>query len=133
MFRNYSLSLGVVQTQAILFLKSMSERSGSDIERLWIWDSSFNFRVVICRIHSFPTLISKIKWLWSGLLLNEYLFFSVQYLAVNVRYARSLRANRFRNRDTRPCWIFVFTLKILNPTWPCILTSPNSCISLFQP
>ena len=26
-----------LQTQAILFLKSMSERVGSDIERLWIW------------------------------------------------------------------------------------------------
>ena len=28
--------LRVVQTQAILFLKSMSERVGSDLERLWI-------------------------------------------------------------------------------------------------
>ena len=27
------------QTQAILFLKSLSERVGSDIERLWIWTS----------------------------------------------------------------------------------------------
>ena len=25
--------------------------------------SSFNFRVVVCRIRFFPTLISKIKWL----------------------------------------------------------------------
>ena len=31
--------LRVVQTQAILFLKSMSERVGSDIERLWNWIS----------------------------------------------------------------------------------------------
>jgi len=27
----------------------------------------FNFRVVLCRIRLFPTLISKIKWMWSGL------------------------------------------------------------------
>jgi len=32
--RSFSSQLRVVQTQAILFLKSMSERSGSDIERL---------------------------------------------------------------------------------------------------
>ena len=30
------LELRVVQTQAILFLKAMSERVESDIERLWI-------------------------------------------------------------------------------------------------
>ena len=29
--------LRVVQTQVILFLKSMSERGGSGIKRLWIW------------------------------------------------------------------------------------------------
>ena len=63
------------------FLKSMSERDGSDIERLWISmttrriqsilsrsrNSSFYFRVVVCRIRLFPTLISKINWLWSEL------------------------------------------------------------------
>ena len=39
------LPLRVVQTQAILFLKSMSERDRSDIERLWIWmqSSSIDF------------------------------------------------------------------------------------------
>ena len=31
------LLLRVNQTKAILFLKSMSERVGSDIKRLWIW------------------------------------------------------------------------------------------------
>ena len=31
---------------------------------------SFNFRVVVCRIRPFPTLISKIKWLWSELPLS---------------------------------------------------------------
>ena len=95
----------------------MSERVGSDIERLWIWmtlslidfesifkgssdpnhfifkinvgnsrirhrttlnlndefldrvkiDWIFKFRVVLCRIRLFPTLISKIKWIWSVL------------------------------------------------------------------
>ena len=33
-------------------------------------NSSFNFRVVVCRIRLFPTLISKIKWLRSGLPLS---------------------------------------------------------------
>ena len=72
--------LSVVQTQAILFLKSVSERVGSDIQRLWNWMMnfyistknrlkmvSFKFIVVLCRIRPFPTLISKIKWLWSEL------------------------------------------------------------------
>ena len=50
---------------------------GSDIERLWIWLTSssidfesikkFNFRVVLCRIRRFPTLVGKIKWLEHGL------------------------------------------------------------------
>ena len=55
----------------------MSERVGSDIERLWIWIIfyrfwvdlkilSFYFPVVVCRIRLCPTLISKIKWLGSG-------------------------------------------------------------------
>jgi len=35
--------LRVVQTQVILFLKSMSESVGSDIERLWNW--MMNFKV----------------------------------------------------------------------------------------
>ena len=30
-----------------------------------------NFRVVLCRIRLFPTLISKVKWLGSGLTLNK--------------------------------------------------------------
>ena len=72
--------LRVVQTQAILFLISMPERGGSDIERLWIWIRSssigfesiwkFNSRIVLCRIRLFPTLILEIKWLGSGLPLN---------------------------------------------------------------
>ena len=55
----------------------MSERGGSDIERLWNWISrsiqnqfkmaTCKFSVVPCRIRFFPTLISKIKWLGSGL------------------------------------------------------------------
>ena len=36
-------------------------------------NSSLNSRVVVCRIRLFPTLISKIKWLASGLHLNSYL------------------------------------------------------------
>ena len=42
------LKLRIVQTQAILFLKSMSERDGSDIKRLWIWmtNSSVEFDLI---------------------------------------------------------------------------------------
>ena len=69
--------LRAVRTQAILFMKSMSERVGSDIERLGVKmkpssidcesNLKFNFRILLCRIRLFPTLISKIKWLGSGL------------------------------------------------------------------
>ena len=58
----------------------MSESGVSDIERLWNWIyrstqnrlqiKSFEFRVVLCRIRLFPTLIWKIKWLGSGVPLN---------------------------------------------------------------
>ena len=59
-------------------LKSMSERVGSDVQRLWNWMisrstqnwikmTSFKFRVVLCRIRPFTPLFSKIKWLKSGL------------------------------------------------------------------
>ena len=34
--RNLAKVLRVVQTEVILFLKSLSERGGSDMERLWI-------------------------------------------------------------------------------------------------
>ena len=64
----------------------MSESVGSDIERYseiewWIsrskqnqWNiTSFNSRVVLCRIRLFPTSISKIKWLESELSLKTYL------------------------------------------------------------
>ena len=66
----------------------MSEKAGSDIERLWIWIMSssigfesiwkLNSRVVLCRIRTFPTLIIEIKWLGSGLplilwFINHYL------------------------------------------------------------
>ena len=73
-------NLRVVQTQTILFLESMSEREGPDIQRLWNLmikfldrlkvDCRFIFRVVPCRIRLFPTLISNIKWLWCGPPLN---------------------------------------------------------------
>ena len=72
-----------VQTQAILYLKSILEWDGSDILYVTNKDSeiewrnskstqnrlkmtSFKFRVGLCRIRLFPTLISKIKWLESG-------------------------------------------------------------------
>ena len=70
-------TLWVVQTQAILLLKSIAEKVGSDIKRLWNLISrstqnrlkmmSFKFRVVLCRIRLFPILVSKIKRLGSEL------------------------------------------------------------------
>ena len=58
----------------------MSERVGSDIKTnlnlnfqsilSQSRNSSFNFRVVVCRIRPFPKFISKIKLLWSGLPLS---------------------------------------------------------------
>ena len=66
-----------IRTQAILFLKSMSERGGSDIERPWLGmtidfesicrNLSFKFSVIVCRIRLFPSLISEINWLGSEL------------------------------------------------------------------
>ena len=44
--------------------------NGEFLDRLGIgW--RFKFRVVLCRIRLLPTLISKIKWLWSELPLNR--------------------------------------------------------------
>ena len=67
----------------------MPERGGSDIERLWNWISrwtqtrlkmvSFKFRVVLCRIRPSPTLISKIKWLWSELPLKYHMSILKKY------------------------------------------------------
>ena len=55
----------------------MSEGNGSDIERLWNWISRstqnrlkmkiFKFRVVLCRIRSFPTFRNKMAWVWTTL------------------------------------------------------------------
>ena len=40
-FQSFSKFLRVVQTQAILLLKSLLGRVGSDIERLWNWMKNF--------------------------------------------------------------------------------------------
>ena len=41
---------------------------------IWVWTSytSLKSRVVLCRIRIFPTKISKMKWVWSGLPLNTF-------------------------------------------------------------
>ena len=80
-------SLRVVQTQAILFLQSMSEKVGSDVDWLWWrhwWRQErhgVNDGVIeiqsrsvwhrLCRIRLFSTMMSKMKWVWSGLPLNS--------------------------------------------------------------
>ena len=67
----------VVQARAILFLKSMSKKSGSNIERLWnqisrstqnrLKMASFEFRVVLCRIRIIETLKNKMTLVWTTL------------------------------------------------------------------
>ena len=64
----------IVRTQAILFLKSMSERVGSDIQRLWIW--MMNFMIDSKSIHdsnseSFSFRQWFLKWIGSGLSLRK--------------------------------------------------------------
>ena len=88
--------LRVVQTKVILFLKSISERGGSDmqgldefLDRLRI-DRRFKFRVVICRIRFLPTLISKIKWLGSELPLTA------GYIVVHNKYSIKWSLNAIR-------------------------------------
>ena len=67
----------VVQTQAIYFWNQSwkeSDPTYNDSEIEWSisrstpieWRNS-KFRVFLCRIRLFPTLISKIKWIWSVL------------------------------------------------------------------
>ena len=79
--RKRPVVLRVVHTQAMLFLKSTSERDGSDIQRLWNWMKDFqidseSIKEDLVQIQngcmSDPSLsdISKIKWLGSGLPLN---------------------------------------------------------------
>ena len=60
---NWSLSeiLRVVQTKAILLLKSMSERGGSDIERLWNWISRSTQNDAI-----------SLSWSWNSILGSFY-------------------------------------------------------------
>ena len=88
----------IVQTQAILFLKSKSERDGSEIERLWLWMTMWklicNVRIVVCRIRSLPTLISKIKWFGSQLSLTVTLWIGCPFfkagLALNLATVKIL-------------------------------------------
>ena len=51
-------------------------------------DWRFKFRVVICRIRPFPTLISKIEWLESGLPLNAFHFHVFEGRSKTWRYPR---------------------------------------------
>ena len=50
-----------LQTQVILFLKSLSERGRHRTTQNRLKMASFKFRVVLCRIRLVPTMISKIK------------------------------------------------------------------------
>ena len=49
----------------------------------WLKMTSYKFRVVLCRIRQFPTLISKIKWLRSGLSLKLSSLFSSEKFRTN--------------------------------------------------
>ena len=58
----FEINVGKSRIRHTIFLKLNDEF----LDRLKI-DCRFNFRVVPCRIRLFPTLISKIKWVGSGL------------------------------------------------------------------
>ena len=109
--------LRVVKTQAILFLKSISERGGSDMEWLWNWISrstqnrlkltSFKFIVVLCRIRLFPTLISKIKGLGSGPVLTC-----------------DKNSHAWRHHKQKWCiWMLMTLVRFVISLWPWSLTA----------
>ena len=88
---NDNLSLRVVQIKAILFWKSMSERGGSAIERLWFWmkiDFASLQKFIIqfqSRCMSDPNLSdidfkNKMTWVWTTLKNENFEFSRNLYL-----------------------------------------------------
>ena len=82
----------------------MSERDGSDEQQLWNWKRKFKFRVVVRRIRLFPTLISKIKWLWFSLNIwtDLYIISTIRFLTSGLdlgpRYfGETTRISSFKN------------------------------------
>ena len=73
----------------------MSKKVRSDIEWIFKIQSRSNYsksRVVCCRIRLIPTIISKIKWVWSGLPLNQFYlcWLYVSLFPIKVRWSSIL-------------------------------------------
>ena len=99
----------------------MSERGGSDIERLWIFkwrhrqsirsrssNPSFIFSLIVGRIRLFPTLISKIKWYGSELPWTFHENFGLLEITISwAKWGASGSAKRWANLvrdDLTPGW-----------------------------
>ena len=105
--------LRVVPTQAILFLKSMSERDGSDIQRLWNWTMNFlidskSIEDDVIQIQSRsmldPTLSdiefnNKMAWVWS---LDSGLPFKTELRKLNMHQSFNLLV-----RNLASTWIYM--------------------------
>ena len=122
----------------------MSERVGSDTQRLWdrmmnfgidsksIEEMSFKFRVVpLYRIRLFPTLISKINWLESELPLNYHEKLP-QNMMLDKRYKSNIRCRwniaivmivEYQN-------LFILSIKIAEYRW--MTWTNTSMISSFH-
>ena len=80
-------------------------------------NSSFNFRVVLCRIRLFPTLISKIEWLGSGLPLKVLEVLDEFSVRPMTRVFTRPKKN-FQNRD--PCLFFIKMTRDVNFDFWCV-------------
>ena len=105
----------------------MSERVGSDIERLWNWIrtstqnrlkiKSLKFRVVLCRIRLFPTMISKIKWLECELpltrtsIISDLFTFEINVNSVS-NYAQRVNRNYIHPAKS-PSWLLLWLSIVL--------------------
>ena len=122
-------------------LKSLSEKVGSDLERLLILNYAFfrwfevdleiyHFRVVPCRIRLFPTLISKIKWfgtkpplkLWHKFsLINWALSFFILFRSRSSRkYIHGVK-NSCGNNQEQSSW-FCNIVPLLISVWKYFVT-----------
>ena len=85
-------------------------------------NSSFNFRVVVCRIRLFPTLISKIKWLEYWTTLNSIGFWLLKgpnfHPKKDFSYSRPLKKSIFsRNRATFKYLLIFRVISSEKSTW----------------
>ena len=115
LYRPYCMVLRVVQTQAILFLKSRSERVGSDIERLLNWMMNFSKPLEIDVIHfksrsmSDPTLSDinfnyKMAWVWTTLNIVSFYLNRISYHTSTTQVP-----HKYRSKLSSESWLCFFT------------------------